>query len=126
MKTVKIQKFKLTEILTKNRADHREIFLKAQEGYRAAVISLLDEQLKRARNGKDADIQRFISITQPEDHTEDYDRVISMLEMSVDDTIEVSAEEFRNYVQDKWQWSRSWAISNSGYTSHPKLAMAQE
>lgn len=126
MKTVTIQKSKLTEILTKNRADHREIFLKAQEGYRAAVILLLDEQLKRARDGKDADIQKFIAVTQPEDHTEDYDRVLSMLEMSVDDTIEVTSEEFRNYVQDKWNWSRSWALSNSGYTSHPKLALARE
>lgn len=122
MKTVKVLKTKLAEILKANRADHRDIFLKAQEGYREAVIQLLDEELKSARTGKDVQIVRFISIVQPEDHTKDYDRVLAMLDVSVDETIEITAEEFRNFVQDEWQWSRSWVASASNYTKHPKLA----
>ncbi|HXM03797.1 MAG TPA: hypothetical protein VN939_14390 [Chthoniobacterales bacterium] len=43
---------------------------------------------------------------EPVDHTADYDRVISMLEMSAQDLVQVSAEQFDQYVLDNWRWRR--------------------
>ncbi len=38
-----------------------------------------------------------------------------MLYLSVDDNIELMVEEFKNYVQDDWDWKTRWMSSNSGY-----------
>lgn len=122
MNEVKVKKVELLEILKKNRADHRDIFLKAQEGYRKAAIEELDRQLNDARNGKPFLLTRFTALVQPKDYTGEYDRAILMLQMSVDDIVTIEKEQFANFVQDKWQWSRAWAASNSSYTSSPKFA----
>jgi hypothetical protein len=45
MKEVKINKQRLIDIVTKNRNEHREIFLEAQKVYREAVIKKLDTML---------------------------------------------------------------------------------
>lgn len=121
MQKVRIAKAQLVELIKKNRDEHREVFLKAQEGYREKAIAVLDEQLARARKAQGIDMAVIVGIVQPQDHTEDYDRVLEMLSLSVDDTIELTSEEFQNFVQDNWHWSRSWALSNSTYTDSPKL-----
>ncbi len=51
------------------------------------------------------------------DMTKEYDRVIKMLEMSVDTQIELSSSEFQNYVMDDWAWSDNAKLSNSTYTA---------
>jgi len=121
MKEVRIEVVKLTDIITKNRTEHREIFLKAQEKYREKVILALDEQLKAARDGNGFDLRNLVQLTPPSDHTSDYDRALKMLELSVDGTVVLSTADFSNLVQDQWDWSRSWAASNSRYTDSPKF-----
>lgn len=117
MKQVRVDKAKLLAILKKNREDHRGVFLEAQKAFRVIAIKALDAQLKAARNGKPFELARLVSLTAPEDHTADYDRSIQMLEMSVDKEIVVDEREFQNYVQDIWNWSREWAVSNIRYVN---------
>jgi hypothetical protein len=117
MKQVRVDKAKLLAILKKNREDHRGVFLEAQKAFRVIAIKALDAQLKAARNGKPFELARLVSLTAPEDHTADYDRSIQMLEMSVDKEIAVDEREFQNYVQDIWNWSRDWAVSNIRYVN---------
>lgn len=117
MKQVRIHKGKLLEILRKNRSEHRGIFIEAQKKFREVAIKALDAQLKAARVGKPFELARLTALVAPEDHTADYDRSIQMLEMSVDVEIVVDEREFRNYVQDTWEWSRDWAVSNMRYVS---------
>ena len=62
-------------------------------------------------------IQRSISLAEPADHTEDYDRVLAMLEMSVDETVILSSEEFSQYVLDRWTWSRFATSTNQSYAT---------
>ena len=74
-------KVKREELLTKVRANrdaHRSLFLLAQEGYRKLVIEELDKMLADARAG--LPIKRSVSLTEPSDHTKDYDRVVAMLD----------------------------------------------
>jgi len=121
MKDVRIKKEKVIEILQKNRAEHRDIFLKAQEKYREQAIKLLDEQLKAAREKKPFELRRFVELVQPEDHTHDYDRALEMLSLEENDVVVLSTADFSNLVQDQWEWSRRWAVSNSRYTDSPKF-----
>lgn len=117
MKQVRVDKANLLKILKENRDEHRSIFLEAQRKFREVAIKALDAQLKHARNGKPFELARLVALSAPEDHTVDYDRSIQMLEMSVDDQITVDEREFQNYVQDIWNWSRDWAVSNMRYVS---------
>jgi hypothetical protein len=103
MNTVKVKREELLTKVRANRDAHRSLFLKAQEGYRKLIIEELDRMLAEAKAGRR--ISRSINLAEPTDHTSDYDRVIMMLEMSVDDTVVLDANEFDQYVRDRWAWS---------------------
>lgn len=115
MNEVKIRKNELLEVVKTNRARHRELFLQAQEGFRQRAIEELDRRLADVRNGQK--INLAIQMPEPQDHTEDYDRVIRMLEMSVDDEVTLQAHEFDQYVMDNWQWAKMVRTLNASYAS---------
>ena len=115
MNTVKVKREELLTKVRANRDAHRELFLKAQEGYRKLVIEELDRMLEDARKGRP--IQRSVTLTEPSNHIKDYDRVITMLEMSVDDTITLDAHDFDRYVMDNWDWSRFALATNTAYAA---------
>lgn len=117
MKTVKLHRNKLLVVLTDNRAKHRELFEKAFDGYRQECITILTTNLELLHKNK-RQIVHF-GERPPEDHTAEYDQVIRMLEMSVDEVVELSHSEFSQYVQDDWNWKQSWSVSNMKYTERP-------
>lgn len=105
----------LKKIIHTNREHHRKIFLEAQDGYRIAMIAELDGRLREAREGRR--ISRMAFLSEPEDHTRDYDRILTMLEMCTEAQVELNELEFGQYVMDDWQWKRSFLVSNSAYSS---------
>lgn len=113
MTNVRINKAKLIEILTKNRAEHREFFLEAQKVFRETVIKKLDEMLESARNNKN--ISLYVGLNPPQDYTSSYDTVLNMLNWSEDESIVLTHKEFKNYVEDDWDWNSNFAASNSSY-----------
>lgn len=115
MQSVKVKKSELIEVLTKNRDGHRAEFLEAQDLYRAAVIKELDAMLAEARDKKN--IRRHISLPEPEDHTNDYNRELTMVSMSVEDVIELTVHEFDTFVMDNWNWKQNVIATNSFYKS---------
>ncbi len=115
METVKVNKFKLLEKLRHNRSEHREIFEEASAAVRKEVIKVLDQRLEDAKIGKRISLR--IDLVQPMDQTEEYDQAIAMCEMSVDDEITLSHENFRCYILDKWHWRDQFIASNRGYSA---------
>jgi len=101
-------------ILEENLDNHRSIFEKAQEGYRKKAIELLDKALQDAREGRN--ITTYIRLDAPVDQTKDYERVIRMLKMSVEDEIELTEHDFAQYVLDDWSWKHDFITKNSMYT----------
>lgn len=63
-----------------------------------------------------------LNILAPEDHTDEYDKAIGMLEMSVDDTVLITHDEYRQYVLDEWFWKdrnlRALASSRTAKASY--------
>lgn len=112
---VKVKKDELLSHLDANRERHRAIFEEAQIGFREEVIKLLDKRLAQAKAGKGIDLR--IQLPEPQDHTKDYDRVILMVKMSVNDEIELTQQEFQQYVMDDWSWKREWVATASNYTA---------
>lgn len=115
MNSVKVKRSELLTRIKANRDAHRDLFLKAQEGYREAMIEELDRMLKDAQSGKP--IRRSVSMMEPQDHTKDYDRVIDMLEMSQDDIVEIQEHEFDQYVRDNWAWKALADSTNAMYAA---------
>lgn len=115
MKTVNVDKARLREIVARNRDTHRAQFEESLDGWHRAAIAELDRLLTDAKANR---INRvYVNLPRPEDHTLDYDRVLEMLDMSVDDVVELSEQEFAHFVQDNWGWKNQWLISNSGYST---------
>ncbi|KKM74264.1 hypothetical protein LCGC14_1402120 [marine sediment metagenome] len=113
MDTVTVRVKELLATVKENREAHRTLFLTAQGNYREQMVKELDSMLADARAGRR--IRRAVSMPEPEDHTADYDRVIRMLEMSVDEEVELHEDDFSRYVMDQWEWARSFASNTMAY-----------
>lgn len=111
-----VKKSELLEKVTANRAKHIEQYADSVNDYKALALVQLDDAVNslKSRIGelKAGQVMQLGSISfslkVPEDHTTDYDRTILMLQMSVDETIEISCAEFESYVMDRWDWKRNW------------------
>lgn len=115
MNTITVKKERLLETLQTNRANHRDEFLKAQEGYRAKVIEVLDQRLQDAREGKQIDLR--IHLPEPRDYTSDFDTAISMVEWAEGDTMDLEQHDFERYVLNKWEWREAFIATNSRYAA---------
>lgn len=113
---VTVKKEQLLATLKGNLENHRKAFLEAQSGYREEVINQLDQQLKLARDHKQFNLLAFVSLTAPQDHTKDYQRVIRMLEMSVADEISITEQQFSQFVLDDWGWKRDFVATSMRYS----------
>lgn len=100
MNEVTVSKEELLKVLTENRDKHIQIFDDACEGVRVKYKELLQKELAKLEDGKE--VKASVSVQMPRNHSEEYDEVIEMLKMSVDDEIELTRHEFQQYVQDKW------------------------
>lgn len=109
--TVTTQDF-LTRVRA-NRDNHRDVFEQALEGYRNRLTAELEKRVRDLGRGRTID--QYIGLPEPEDHTDDYDRIITMAEMSVNDTVELKEEEFAMYVMDQWRWKQSFTDTTDRY-----------
>jgi hypothetical protein len=114
MDEITVKKADLLAIMRTNREAHHAIVVEAQRGFRAKVIDRLDEMLRVASKGEKIDLH--IGLVMPEDHTNDYDTVIGMLELEVDDEVVLTTYEYRQWVQDNWGWTQTFYGSNSTYS----------
>ena len=115
MSTVRVKREAVLEKLHENREGHRAVFEEAIEGYHRAVIRALEESLSDAMAGRR--YKPAIMLPEPQDHTRDYDRVIEMLSMSLDDEMELTDHEFAMYVQDDWGWKGDFVGTTRNYTN---------
>lgn len=113
MREVKVKRDAVLERVRSNRLQHRGQYEKAFAGWRREAIAVQEENIQALKSGA----RRFvISVdSAPEDHTKDYDQVVEMMTMSVDDTLTLDNATFRQYVLDDWHWKDSWTVSNSKY-----------
>lgn len=113
MREVTINKNELRERVQQNRNKHRALYEEAREGYYKQVEKFFKEQLKRVRAGED--FVSYFNDPVPEDHTDDYDNVLDMLDMALGANITLSNQEFRQYVRDDWGWKTTFTATTSTY-----------
>jgi len=110
MQNITVAKTELLEKLRTNRNDHRAIFEEALSGFEREVTAELNRAIANIRDGRRRDVRVYRQV--PKDHTADYDRAISMVEMSIGDTFVLSESDFAQYVVDDWGWQDQF-LSNS-------------
>lgn len=117
MQTVRINRDEFVATVQANRDQHRSTFHRALEGYRSALLGELERRIRDLRRGRRIDV--YIRLPEPQDHTEDYDRVLTMARMSVDDVVELRQEDFGMYVMDQWHWRRDFDDTARYYGGAP-------
>ncbi len=113
MNTIKVNKAELLEILVANLKKHESIYEKAFSNFRKKAIKEMEKNLKVAQKGGKVDLH--ISLPYPENHSDDYKRVIGMLQMSIEDSVSMTDSEYQTYVQDQWHWQRSFVANTVSY-----------
>lgn len=114
MKSVKVKKDELLEVVSHNREGHRETFQQALEGYKAKVRAELEDYLRKIEDGMILAVR--IALPKPEEHLDDYDRALTMIRMSVDDVIELNESDFASLVMDDWGWKGQFEATSVYYT----------
>ena len=110
-------KMKVSEVLAclkTNRGQHRRIFKDACDGYRQQFIAKLNKVIDALKAG-DLSVQSMY-LTVPEDHTEDYDYAVKMLEMTTQDELELTEKDVAQYIMDDWGWKKQWDETVTSYS----------
>lgn len=115
LQSVRCNRVQVLKKLEENRTNHRTVFEEALEGWHKAVVENLERMLTDAKAKK-----KFVpafNLPQPQDHTRDYNRAITMLEFSLDEELELTQGEFAQYVLDDWGWQGDFLASSANYGS---------
>jgi len=105
----------LLETLKKNLKEHKQIVKEAQAGFKKALVAELQEMLKKAKKGEN--FERRIHSAPPADYSRDYERTIGMLEMTTDQELELTGDQFECYVMDRWGWQQQFLAGASMYSN---------
>lgn len=120
LQTVRVNKADLLERIKKNRDEHRQIYEEAMAGWKKAVTDELEKMYEDALNGRD--FRLAVRLERPEDHTDEYDTIIELLDMSLDEELELPYNEFANYALDKWGWQGRFLSMSASYGSTGAIA----
>lgn len=112
---VRCKRAELLEKVKENRAEHRKVFEDALAGWEEAVTKRLAQMVKNAKEKKKFEL--MVGLPQPQDHTSEYDRVIAMLELSVDETVVIDHRQFAQFYMDDWGWKGDFITTAAAYTS---------
>lgn len=118
--TTTVERDKLLVTLRNNRAKHAEIVKEANAGYLEAAKQAVAKCGVALSKGEVVSLQKF-ALTVPVDYRSAYDTVITMLEWSTNTEITLEADEFRQFVQDQWDWKDGFIQSNAGYSSTARM-----
>ena len=115
MDNIKVEKAKLIAILKNNRAIHEEEYNESIEEWEKVVTKALKKAYKLAKVG-----DRFITafkLPKPKSFIDEYDKIIGMLEMSLDEEVELVEHEYDMYVRNNWNWKRDFIGTASLYNN---------
>lgn len=129
-RTVEVNRVKLIETLEANRTKHVQDYEEAMAGYKAVLLSKIDEAFSEAKAAlaakyaktkekvkafRDADIAKqrdsftlidaiTVEMRVPRSYAKEYDAAIDMAKWDVRETLELTHAEFTCFVRDQWDW----------------------
>jgi hypothetical protein len=113
--TTRVNKSRLLSKLHENLAVHAKIVKEAVVGYIDKACKALEERLGQLREGKLVHVA--FSLSPPKDYSEVYRSTIQMLQWTTLEEVELGADEFRQLVEDKWDWTDNFLSHNAEYSA---------
>lgn len=126
------KRIQLLDRIKGNRTKHIEQYEEAWKGYLIEVAEQLDKVVKDARaEGKiwkefegevgkvpeNINLHFHVQALPPQNHKEEYDRVIDMLDSTHEEDIILDQHEFNQYARDEWSWSRAFNETAGTYSA---------
>lgn len=112
-RSYKVSKTDLLSRLQTNRTKHISEYKAVRTEFRRRATTLLQEKLDLARAEKPFNL-RFDLIV-PRSHEREYDKVIGLLTMTTETTIDISPQDYAQFVLDEWNWKEEFNASNRAY-----------
>ena len=112
-RTVNVKRLELLEMLKKNKELHQAEYDEALADFKKAMVAELQKQLKLAKAEKLSELH--ISLYPPKNHADDFQEVIDMMEVSVDEVINLDSESFKAFFKNEWSWSSQFKLLASSY-----------
>jgi hypothetical protein len=104
-----------------NRESHKKVVAEARAGYVTRARAALEKKLRLVAEGKIVSLA--FSLKPPLDYSTVYDTAIRMLELHTGDTIQLDSAQVRSLIEDQWDWSRDFLVSNSAYSQTAKAQL---
>ncbi len=118
MKKIRVKKEDLLKVLKENMEKHSAEYIVAYSEFREAGIAALTERL--AEFTADETDSFHISLSAPEDHTQEYADTITVIKMSCEDEIELDEHEAQKYLLNNWSWAGDLGHTRAIYASYLK------
>ena len=141
-RTVRVNRQKLIETLTENRAKHIHAFNEAMDGYKELALAKIEESFRglneklSARKAELTDkVNKFspetadqfsdhfvllnsitIPLTVPVSYADAYDAAIDMATFDTREELELSGAEFQCFCRDVWDWSYDFTTTTMNYS----------
>ena len=113
-RTIKVEKDKLIQQIKENKERHIKEF-------DVAVIAYKDEALRQLTNlttrVKEGAVDAELDLVTPVNNAENYDKIVEMFQWEVEKEVELSQNEFNDYVQDETEFAMAAKYSNSFYSN---------
>lgn len=112
MDVISVNRDKMILTLKDNKASHVKIYEEACTGFLKEV-----EKIMSSDASPTIKIQQINGLRCPENHSREYDVVIKMCSMSVEENIKLTQSDFRQYMCDQWNWADDFLYSNAAYSA---------
>ena len=110
---------KKTDLLDALRANSKKHALDYKEAYAGYAVEFVKDAEKLLAQAKTGDYSKTtINHAPPADHSQDYNRVIRMMEMCTADEIIVTESQFSQYVLDEWNWMNAFNATKLRYSNN--------
>lgn len=131
MQNVTVKKQDLITKLLASKEKHEKEYRESVIDFRKAINIHLERASSKVKGVKDPVTLKklksfYINIPAPFHYLDSYDQVLAMLNMSVEDNITLTFNEFQQYVQDKWLGARQFASNKALYASTVSGTMLTE
>lgn len=117
--SIKVNKVNLISKITEERDKHAALYVEAVETYKKRFVAEAErfarDTIDRVANG--IHFVNFAWLPVPEEHTEDFNRAIEMLQWEIADEVTLSEYDFQTLVQNQWGWAKSFASNTTSYTT---------
>lgn len=116
-RTVNVNRQELLQKLKENKEEHIAEFNEAMIAYRAKLAEEYRELKKKINYASDLELSkmRIVFSQAPASHEADYDEVIDMLSVSVDETIRLDKDSFKAFYKNEWNWTAAFKTLVGSY-----------